>query len=290
VIDDAGKVGIGINTPAEKLHVAGNVLMNATNPTLQLQNAGINKGFLQLAGDDIRIGTNSGNTAGRFIIRNNGADRVFVDDNGNMGIGVAAPAAKLHINSGSSSEALRITSNDASIIRMMTGGTDKANIYATGNDLSLTTVQDNGLLRLNGEIFINNTGNATGIGITTPSERLHVVGNVKVSTGKVLNNDNHNLLPIAYGKFSTTGSRLSGTSNITASAITADGYKFFVVTVAGVDLSDAVAFVKHGRTSISGWKASVAPYFGNTQKLEVRLTTEGSDDGHPEFNIIIFKP
>jgi hypothetical protein len=289
VINSVGNVGIGINTPEEKLHIEGNLLLNATNPTLQLQNDGINKGFLQLAGDNIRIGTNSGNTAGKFIIRNNGADRVFVDDNGNTGIGVTDPAAKLHINSGTSIEALRITGNDATIIRMMTGGTDKANIYATGNDLNISTVQDNGLLRLNGEIYINNTANRTGIGTTTPDERLHVSGNVKVSTGKVLNNDNYNMLPIAYGKFSSSGTRLSGTPNITASQVTVNDYQFFVVSVAGVNLSDAVASVTDGFTTITGRTISVEVYDSDPSKLKVAMRV-GSDWARQAFHIIIYKP
>jgi hypothetical protein len=289
VINSVGNVGIGINTPEEKLHIEGNLLLNATNPTLQLQNDGINKGFLQLAGDNTRIGTNSGNTAGKFIIRNNGADRVFVDDNGNTGIGVTDPAAKLHINSGSSIEALRITGNDATIIRMMTGGTDKGNIYATGNDLNISTVQDNGLLRLNGEIYINNTANRTGIGTTTPDERLHVSGNVKVSTGKVLNNDNYNMLPIAYGKFSSSGTRLSGTPNITASQVTVNDYQFFVVSVAGVNLSDAVASVTDGFTTITGSTISVVVYDSDPSKLKVAMRV-GSEWARQAFHIIIFKP
>jgi hypothetical protein len=286
-----GNVGIGLNTPAEKLEVAGNILMSGiTGVTLQLQSDGLNKGFVQMSGDNLRIGTNSGNNLGKFVIRTNGGDRVFVDDNGNMGIGVTDPAAKLHINSGSSIEALRITGTDATIIRMMTGGTDKANIYATGNDLNLTTVQSNGLLRLNGEVFINNTANGTGIGTTTPDERLHVVGNIKVSTGKVLNNDNINLLPIAYARFSYTATKLSGTSNITASAVTDGSNKFFIITVAGIDLSNAVAIVTQGNITGALWTAAVEPYTENTQKLRVLLQDSDGDPGHIYFNIVVFKP
>ena len=92
VIANGGNVGIGI-VPTEKLHVSGSALFNGeatfntTNPTLQLQNSGVNKGFVQLSDDNIRIGTNSGNTAGKFVIRTNGGDRFFVDASGNVSIG-----------------------------------------------------------------------------------------------------------------------------------------------------------------------------------------------------------
>ena len=81
-ITQAGNVGIGTVQPAERLHVAGNALINATNPTLQLQNEGVDKGFVQLSGDDIRVGTYSTNTTGRFIVRTQGANQVVVDENG----------------------------------------------------------------------------------------------------------------------------------------------------------------------------------------------------------------
>lgn len=81
------QVGIGTANPLEKLHIVGNVLLNTTNPIIQLQNSSIDKGFMQLSGDNIRIGTNGGNSEGKFVIRTNGGDRFFVDGSGNVNIG-----------------------------------------------------------------------------------------------------------------------------------------------------------------------------------------------------------
>jgi hypothetical protein len=71
-----GNVGIGTSTPTSKFHLVGNMLTESgsitiNNPTaiLQLQSSGVNKGFFQLSGNNVRIGTNSGNTSGKFIIR-----------------------------------------------------------------------------------------------------------------------------------------------------------------------------------------------------------------------------
>ncbi len=116
-ITPANFVGIGTETPSTKLHVVGNTIisgnaiiggaanitgtlfagdnasingnltMDAANPIIQLQNSNVDKGFVQLSGDNIRIGTNSGNTAGKFVIRTNGGDRFFVDGAGNVNIG-----------------------------------------------------------------------------------------------------------------------------------------------------------------------------------------------------------
>jgi len=84
-------------------NVNSNTGMSITDPAgiLQFKNGSDDKGFLQLSGDNLRIGTNSSNTNGRFVIRTGGADRFHVDGSGNVGIGVAAPLVKLHVASGS---------------------------------------------------------------------------------------------------------------------------------------------------------------------------------------------
>jgi hypothetical protein len=104
----AGNVGIGTGTPTSKFHLVGNMLTESgsftiNNPTaiLQLQNAGVNKGFLQLSGNNVRIGTNSGNTGGEFIVRMNGNTNMVIDSTGDMGIGIADPERKLHVEGGS---------------------------------------------------------------------------------------------------------------------------------------------------------------------------------------------
>lgn len=75
------------------------VIINNSGATLQLRDgSNVNRGYFQLSGDNVRMGTNSGNTNGDLIIRMNGTDRVTVRENGNVGIGnTGNPIYKLAI-------------------------------------------------------------------------------------------------------------------------------------------------------------------------------------------------
>lgn len=103
-------VGIGNANPTERLHVSGNIRLtgevmttgagmtinNATG-TITFQSAAVDKGFVQIAGDNLRIGTHSPNTAGKFIIRTGGGDQIFVNSDGFMGLNVPDPLARLDL-------------------------------------------------------------------------------------------------------------------------------------------------------------------------------------------------
>lgn len=108
-LNTSNHTGLGTNNPLARLHIkgetdldeiaihAGNALAGQT-AAIQFYNTplvigaaggpGTKKGFLMLDADDIKIGINSGNAAGKFIVRTNGGDRVFVDANGTMGVGM----------------------------------------------------------------------------------------------------------------------------------------------------------------------------------------------------------
>jgi hypothetical protein len=70
-------------------------------PTFQFRANNINLGFFQIAGDDLRIGTNSGNSIGRVVIRTGGADNIVISEvsgEARMGIRVTNPTEALHIS------------------------------------------------------------------------------------------------------------------------------------------------------------------------------------------------
>jgi hypothetical protein len=88
------KTGIGTFSPDALLHINGATTAGSTiiiddndDPIIQFHKAGINKGFIQQQENDFKIGTVLTNDRGRFIVRTNGLDRLFVDSVGYVTIG-----------------------------------------------------------------------------------------------------------------------------------------------------------------------------------------------------------
>ncbi len=90
-----GNVGIGTTSPAEKLHVVGN---------LQIEHTGLGLALKREAYDDWVFGQ----IGNGLSIRNQTDDRtdILIDGSGNVGIGTTAPNGKLHINGGTVSPGL----------------------------------------------------------------------------------------------------------------------------------------------------------------------------------------
>ncbi len=79
-ITSSGTLGVGgTATIVGNITVQGNTNIDNTSPLLQLEENGQAKAFMQASGNDLRMGTNSGNTSGETIIRMNGTDIISID-------------------------------------------------------------------------------------------------------------------------------------------------------------------------------------------------------------------
>jgi hypothetical protein len=230
-ISSTGYVGLGTNDPQEKLHVQGSAILNASSATLQLQTAGVDKGFVQLSGDDIRVGTYSGNTNGKFIVRTSGYNQMEVD--GTLGINV---------------------------MRLYAAGSHKASLTTNTNDnLSINTVNPNSQLQLNNEVYIDISNSRTGFGTPNPEERLHVYqGNLKITAGKLLTNNtgDFDMMPLCYGRINANGTIYSATNNVTVSRPSAGTYE---ITCSGVTASSVINVTVYGSTRYIGSGEYLSP-------------------------------
>ncbi len=171
-LNSSNHTGIGTNDPLARLHIkgetdldeiaihSGNGLSGQT-AAIQFYNTflgagaaggpGTKKGFLMLDEEDLKIGTNSGNTAGKFIVRTAGGDRLHVDAAGNMGLGIADPLSKIHIAAGSDAG---LSSHGYLMLGPVTG----SNLIFDNNEIIART---NGQT---GSLILQNDGGSVRIG------------------------------------------------------------------------------------------------------------------------------
>jgi hypothetical protein len=184
-IDETGKIGIGTASPT------GLLTVNGTNPWIEMQNNGVDKGFLQATGNDLKLGTNSTNTTGNLVFQTKLIDRMMIDENGQIGIGTSTPGSALTLNG--SNPILQIRNADI----------DKGFIQLVNDDIKIGTnignANGNFIVRTNGSdrFSVTGTGNV-GIGTSTPIYKLDVNGTSRF-TGNQTITGNQNVTGLITG-------------------------------------------------------------------------------------------
>ena len=188
-----GNVGIGTASPTATLDVAGEIAIRGGE-----------------SADDARMYFRASDNSNRFTIetdldgttnndllgfRSASTDNILVlKGNGNVGIGTTSPAVKLdvvgNISASGTNPKYYVTRGDGTYVPILQleSSTDDIIIGATSID-AVRFVDDSGeVMRLDG------AGNV-GIGTTSPSQKLHVVGNAYISNSIVVGSSggNHNV-------------------------------------------------------------------------------------------------
>jgi hypothetical protein len=197
---NSGNVGIGINTPNAKLQVNGDISSSGID-----QRIGFNTDdkFTNTSGTiahygmsiskdpgDIRIVSHSGFFGLNFYT--NGAEKMRILQNGNVGIGISSPNAKLQINGDISSSGIdqRIGFNTDDKFTNTSGTIAHYGMSISKDPNNFLIVSHSGFFGLNfytngaEKMRILQNGNI-GIGTTSPDSKLTVKGKIHAEEVKV---------------------------------------------------------------------------------------------------------
>ena len=174
IIKGAGNVGIGTESPADLLHVAGDVRIQQSNPTLKLFSGTQYKGFLDHVGNDLTL---SNVLSGKLQFRTFNQTRMTISPSGEVGIGVVSPAEELHVAGD-----IRIDDAGVPQLGFYKGATFAAFLQSSGDDFAISNKSSGELKLVTDDITrlsIDNAGNVM-IGTVTPATgyRLSVRGKI----------------------------------------------------------------------------------------------------------------
>jgi hypothetical protein len=204
---------------------------------------------------------------------------------GNVGIGFATPARDLVINS--------LGSPDILIQQGPFSGNTSTDGFMYGTNTSFDGEIWNfesagirfGTSNLERMKILSN-GNV-GIGISSPAEKLDVVGNIKVSgeinrtaTGAA------NLVPIAFGNVSASGGTLGGTGNFTVTKFVGVPGIYDIVISGETSLSSSNYFFSAVSHSANPQFTTAFP-FGGAFRVKIFDENGGGEDGI--FSFFVYK-
>lgn len=166
ILSTGNKLSIGVTNPSEELNVSGDVGVSGT--------VSANK-FVGDGSGLTGVGGGGGSGDGHSLDAADGSpvDVVYVDNDGDVGIGTASPLRELHIVDNDANADLQVerTGSNPSIASLSAQG-DAVVVGSNSNDplLLVTNV---------GEKMRITSGGDVGIGTPTPSAKLEVLGNIQ---------------------------------------------------------------------------------------------------------------
>ena len=188
-LKSSGNVGIGTSSPGYKLDVNGSLHASALTLADAIYHEGDTNNYIGFLSDTQAFTTN-------------GQERLRINSAGNVGIGTTSPSNKLDVSGNMSTTAIRVGSaaSGEGMIRHNPG---------SGNGIALVTgaFSSAGIGLFVGHSSINRN---VGIGTTSPSQKLDVNGNIKLSeTAATTDTDKFAVLDSGVIKYRTGAQVLS---------------------------------------------------------------------------------
>lgn len=288
ILTGSGNVGIGVS-PTEKLDV------NGTMRSRDLEGTG-QRNVMADADGNLVIGAGAGGSS----IWETDANGINFSS-GNIGIGGSSSTFPLNISTDNGRSINLSSSNTDNYIAFNndSGYKGYAGIFNGDSDMDIGT----GFGNLIGKVHLVTgsfpqltvaTNGDVGIGTTTPSAKLEVVGDIKIS-GEVHGPDTGavNMIPIAYGSIGSSGVQLpdSGSGNFSVNRTGVGEYR---IVISGEDFSFATCTAQVsridyiGQPGFIGMGSSVSSL--GERALRVNIFNMSGLEEDSDFTFLIFKP
>ena len=189
IFDTGTNVGIGTTTPLQKLNVSGNISLDKYTGSDFNRIIGINDAagaygagssyieFEELSGTGTSNTTKGGNIRFHNHLFGGGTNETLsIIANGNVGIGTTTPSAKLDVAGGADAIARILGTTSAARLDLQTNSYHKF----------VQVIESDGRFRLynqttgSEQLTVLNGGNV-GIGTSSPTQALHVAGNLELA-------------------------------------------------------------------------------------------------------------
>lgn len=245
------RLGIGLTNPSTKLEVAGtDGNFQTTGHQIFLTKNGVNQIFADSSASpdvsSLAFGTNN-------------TERMRITSTGQVGIATTSPAYNLQVGDGSGSKSMAVSSAASSALYLSTPSGTAQGILGFGNSQYATQNTRGRILYQNSTTSASNymqfnvdfseimrlTNSNVGIGTTTPSQKLHVNGNVTANRYYGNTNTSYYLDP------NDTGTAIYTAGDIRAAAgkgFTSDGLgKLYAWRAVDNTTSNSTNYVKIAR-------------------------------------------
>ena len=279
-LDSSGRLGLGTSSPASKIDVredANNVYTGYFyNSNTGSTAHGINVQTASTDADAYAFRVNSASNSNALVVKGDA----------NVGIGTSSPDALLNLES--STPALRITDTDsnAPYELKVDGGTFSIEEVSnsrtlmsmtTGAVITLDSLGSNTVLNTTGSVVVPN--GSVGIGTTSPSQKLHVVGKALITDDVQLTGSSPRI------DFNSNGSdalRFYDTTNATERMRITSGGKVGIsttnaimpLTIKGDVSRNAIAIFNSG----SGTEEGIL-YWYSSDETTIRAGISGNENG-----------
>jgi len=285
-IDTSGNVGIGTSSPAERLHVQGDIRIQQAVPEMKFVSEGaVNRWFI---GANISDSVNGGLFFGSGADIATGTTRMAIDANGNVGIGITSPSHDLHVFRASGANTFAVTNSG-------TTGSDYSILYAAAGSYTTEFTQYG-----NGATFLYGNATSFNIGLnsagpvafyTNAEERMRIASNGAQSS---VIPGGSTLLPQfacrAWVNFNGTGTvEIRASGNV--SSITDNGTGDYTVnfTTAMPDANYSASMSTDNSSPVISFAADSATA-RTASAIRVRSITTAFGLADPvQFNVAIFR-